>query len=155
MLKIRLQRTGRINMPSYRVIVTEHTRGPKTGNFVEKVGSYNPKSKERTLNEERITYWISKGAQPSGTMHNMLISAGIIKGKKINVLPKKTVAKTEEQVAAEAAAAAPTAAAVAETAVETAPLEEAVELEETKEEEITESAPISTEDSVEEKVANE
>jgi len=151
MLKIRLQRTGRINMPSYRVIVTEHTRGPKTGNFVEKVGSYNPKSKERTLNEERITYWISKGAQPSGTMHNMLISAGIIKGKKINVLPKKTVAKPEEQVAAEAAAAAPAAAAVAETA----PLEEAVELEEAKEEEITESAPIPTEDSVEEKVANE
>lgn len=154
MLKIRLQRTGRINMPSYRVIVTEHTRGPKTGNFVEKVGSYNPKSKERILNEDRITYWISKGAQPSGTMHNMLISAGIIKGKKINVLPKKTVAKTEEQAAAEAAAAAP-AAAVAETVAEAAPLEEAVELEEAKEEEITESAPIPTEDSVEEKVANE
>lgn len=147
MLKIRLQRTGRINMPSYRVIVTEHTRGPKTGNFVEKVGSYNPKSKERVLNEERITYWISKGAQPSGTMHNMLISAGIIKGKKINVLPKKTVAKAEEP----AVEAAPVAAAVAEAA----PLEEAVELEEAKEEEITEKAPISTEDSVEEKVANE
>lgn len=154
MLKIRLQRTGRINMPSYRVIVTEHTRGPKTGNFVEKVGSYNPKSKERILNEDRITYWISKGAQPSGTMHNMLISAGIIKGKKINVLPKKTVAKIEEQVAAETAAAAPVAA-VAETVAETAPLDEAVELEEAKEEEITESAPIPTEDSVEEKVANE
>ncbi|MBI2030368.1 30S ribosomal protein S16 [Candidatus Kaiserbacteria bacterium] len=151
MLKIRLQRTGRINMPSYRVIVTEHTRGPKTGNFVEKVGSYNPKSKERTLNEERITYWISKGAQPSGTMHNMLISAGIIKGKKINVLPKKTVAKVDEPVVE----AAPAAAAVAETVAETAPLEEAVELEEAKEEEITESAPIPTEDSVEEKVANE
>jgi len=92
MLKIRLQRVGRINSPAYRVIVTEHTRGPKTGNFVEKVGSYNPKTKEQSLNADRIKYWISQGAKPSDTMHNMLITAGIIEGKKINVLPKKTVA---------------------------------------------------------------
>ncbi|OHB18507.1 MAG: 30S ribosomal protein S16 [Parcubacteria group bacterium RIFCSPHIGHO2_01_FULL_56_18] len=99
MLKIRLQRTGRINNPSYRVVVTEHQNGPKSGRAVEVLGSYNPKSKERVLNEDRIKHWISMGAQPSGTMHNMLISAGITKGKKINVLPKKTVPKpaaTEE-----------------------------------------------------------
>ena len=89
MLKIRLQRTGRSNDPSYRVVVTEHTNGPKSGRAVEKVGSYNPKSKERVLDAERIKYWISKGAKASGTMHNMLISAGIISGKKVNVLPKK------------------------------------------------------------------
>lgn len=93
MLKIRLQRTGRTNDPSYRVVVTEHTNGPKSGRAVEKVGTYNPKSKVRTLDAERIKYWISKGAQASGTMHNMLISTGIISGKKINVLPKKTVPK--------------------------------------------------------------
>jgi len=104
MLKIRLQRIGRINMPAYRVIVTEHTRGPKTGNFVEKVGSYNPKTKEQTLNTDRIKHWLSVGAQPSGTMHNMLITAGIITGKKVNVLPKKTVAKVEEPATAEAVA---------------------------------------------------
>jgi small subunit ribosomal protein S16 len=91
MLKIRLQRTGRTNDPSYRVVVTEHTNGPKSGRAVEKLGSYNPKSKERVLDADRITYWISKGAKASGTMHNMLISTGIISGKKINVLPKKTV----------------------------------------------------------------
>ncbi len=87
MLKIRLQRTGRINSPSYRVIVTEHARGPKTGNFVEVVGTYDPKTKTRALNAERIKYWISVGAKPSDTMHNMLISEGITTGKKINVLP--------------------------------------------------------------------
>ncbi len=119
MLKIRLQRTGRTNDPSYRVVVTEHTNGPKSGRALEKVGSYNPKSKERVLDGERITYWMSKGAQASGTMHNMLISAGIIKGKKINVLPKKTVAKVEE--AAPAPAAAPVAAASAAPAPEAAP----------------------------------
>lgn len=91
MLKIRLQRIGRTNDPSYRVVVTEHTNGPKAGKAVDTVGSYNPKSKQRVLDADRIKYWISKGAQASGTMHNMLISAGIITGKKINVLPKKTV----------------------------------------------------------------
>ncbi|HVM73806.1 MAG TPA: 30S ribosomal protein S16 [Candidatus Paceibacterota bacterium] len=98
MLKIRLQRTGRINSPSYRVIVAEHTRGPKTGNFVEVVGTYDPKSKARSLDTERIRYWISVGAQPSATMHNMLISAGITTGKKINVLPA-FVAKPVEPAA--------------------------------------------------------
>lgn len=106
MLKIRLQRTGRTNDPSYRVVVTEHTNGPKSGRAVEKLGSYNPKSKERVLDADRIKYWLSKGAQASGTVHNMLINAGIISGKKVNVLPKKTVAKKEEEAAPAAAPAA-------------------------------------------------
>ncbi|MBM3261074.1 30S ribosomal protein S16 [Candidatus Kaiserbacteria bacterium] len=139
MLKIRLQRVGRINSPSYRVIVTEHTRGPKTGNFVEKVGSYNPKTKEKALNADRIKYWISQGAQPSDTMHNMLVSSGIIAGKKINVLPKFVAPEKPAE----------------EATPEAEPIAEAVEVEEAREEEITESAPIATEDSSEEKVANE
>jgi len=96
MLKIRMQRTGRTNMPTFRIIVTEHTEGPKTGNIVEKLGTYNPKTKERNLNGERIKYWLSVGAKASGTMHNMLITAGIIEGKKVNVLPKKSPPKKEE-----------------------------------------------------------
>lgn len=120
MLKIRLQRTGRINNPSYRVVVTEHQNGPKSGRAVEVLGSYNPKSKERVLNEDRIKHWISMGAQPSGTMHNMLISSGITKGKKINVLPKKTVPKKEEPVVEAAPAAAPAAAEVKEESKEEA-----------------------------------
>src|SRR3989338_2646195 len=121
MLKIRLQRTGRINNPSYRVVVTEHQNGPKSGRAVEVLGSYNPKSKERVLNEDRIKHWISMGAQPSGTMHNMLISSGITKGKKINVLPKKTIPNLpageagKEEVAEEAT---PAAAPVAEVPAE-------------------------------------
>ena len=54
MLKIRLQRTGRTNDPSYRVVVTEHTRGPKAGKPADTLGSYNPKSKQRVLDAERI-----------------------------------------------------------------------------------------------------
>jgi len=115
-----MQRTGRINQPSYRIVVTEHTASPKAGKYVERVGFYNPRSKERTLVEDRIKYWVSVGAQPSGTVHNMLISAGIMKGKKVNVLPKKTVPKKEEsaQAAAEPAIAAPASASEPEPASE-------------------------------------
>ena len=95
MLKIRLSRTGRINQPSYRIIVTEHARAAKTGKIVEQVGTYNPKTKERTINADRVKYWISVGAQPSDTMHNMLVSLKIITGKKINVLPQKSPPKKE------------------------------------------------------------
>lgn len=127
MLKIRLQRTGRTNNPSYRVVVTEHTNGPKSGRAKEILGSYNPKTKERSLNEDRIKYWLSVGAQATGTMHNMLVSTGIVQGKKVNVLPKKTVPKKEEAAAsAEAAPAAeaPAAEAPAEEPKEDAPVEE-------------------------------
>lgn len=90
MLKIRLQRTGRKNDPSFRVVVTEHTRGPKSEKHVDRVGFYNPKTKEQKLEADRITSWIEKGAQASGTVHNMLIKAGIVKGDTINVLPQKS-----------------------------------------------------------------
>ncbi|MDR3571166.1 MAG: 30S ribosomal protein S16 [Candidatus Pacebacteria bacterium] len=109
MLKIRMQRIGRINQASYRIVVTEHTASPKAGKFVEKLGTYNPRTKARTLDEARVKYWLSVGAQPSATMHNMLIGAGVISGKKINVLPAY---KAPEAPAEEAA---PVAAAVAET----------------------------------------
>jgi small subunit ribosomal protein S16 len=124
MLKIRLQRIGRINMPSYRLIVVEHTEGPKTGKFTDIVGTYNPRAKERKLDEAKIKHWISVGAQPSDTVHNMLISAGIIQGKKINVLPK-FVAPAAEAVEAAPAPEAPAAeASPAEIAAEEPKAEE-------------------------------
>jgi small subunit ribosomal protein S16 len=126
MLKIRMQRTGRTNMPSFRIVVTEHARAPQSANFVEKLGTYNPKTKERNLNTERIKYWLSVGAQASGTMHNMLVTLGIVEGKKVNVLPKKSPPKKEEEAPAEVAepaAEAPAAEASAETPKEEKPAE--------------------------------
>ena len=129
MLKIRMQRTGRINSPSYRVVVAEHARSTKTGNIVEKVGTYDPKSKARVLNEERIKYWMSVGAKPSGTVHNMLVSVGLLNAKKINVLPRKTVPKPVEAEAAPVVAessdeASETPAEAVETAPEAASVED-------------------------------
>lgn len=123
MLRIRMQRVGRINMPSYRIIVVEHTEGPKTGNIVEKVGTYNPRSKERAIDAERVKYWISVGAQPTDTVHNMLVSAKIIEGKKINVLPKFVAPAEPEKPVEAPKAEAPKAEAPA--AAEVAPTEEA------------------------------
>lgn len=108
MLKIRLQRTGRKNNASFRVVVGEHTNAAQSGKFVEVLGSYEPKSGKYELKEDRIKYWISKGAQPSGTVHNTLVDKKIIEGKKINVLPKKTKQVkelTEEEKAAQASSA--------------------------------------------------
>ena len=95
MLKVRLQRVGRRNDPSFRVVVTESTRGPKSGKYIEMLGSYNPRQKSVALKGDRIKYWLSVGAQVTGTMHNLLIKEKITTGKKINVLPKKSPIKKE------------------------------------------------------------
>ncbi len=129
MLKIRMQRIGRINMPSYRVIVVDHTESPKTGRFVDIVGTYNPRSKERRLDETKIKHWLSVGAQPSDTVHNMFVSAGVISGKKINVLPKYKAPEADTSTAAAGAAVVATGAAEATEAVEAeAPAPEAAPL---------------------------
>ena len=98
MLKIRLQRTGRRNNPSFRIVLTDRRNGPQSGKFLEVLGSYNPRVKNPEIKGERILHLMSNGAQLSDTMHNLLINAGVIKGKKINVLPKKSpIIKEEEE----------------------------------------------------------
>jgi small subunit ribosomal protein S16 len=103
MLTIRLQRVGRKNDPSFRVIVVEAARAAKTGHYLELVGSYDPRQDRIDLKADRIKHWISMGATVSDTLHNILVSQKIIEGKKINVLPRKSPPKKEE-AAAEAAA---------------------------------------------------
>jgi len=108
-LVIRLTRVGKKKDGSFRVVVVDSKRKVQAGNYLEMVGSYDPRSNSSDLKAERIKHWISMGAKPSDTLHNLLISKNIIEGKKINVLPKKVLAKPEpvaeaapEPVAAEA-----------------------------------------------------
>jgi small subunit ribosomal protein S16 len=89
MLKIRLQRIGRKNDPSFRAVLTDSKNSTKSGKFLEIVGTYNPKEGKINFKNERILYWVSKGAKLSDTMHNFLVHQKVIEGKKINVLPKK------------------------------------------------------------------
>ena len=108
---IRLQRIGRKNSPSYRVLVVDSHQGPKSGKFVDQLGSYDPKAGVFQINAEKAKAWIAKGAQLSATVHNMLVSKKIIDKPKITVqAPKKEVVKpasetpkVEEKVAEEVA----------------------------------------------------
>ncbi|MFO7807368.1 MAG: 30S ribosomal protein S16 [Candidatus Moraniibacteriota bacterium] len=97
MLIIRYRRSGKRNKPHYKIVVAEKS-SPVKGKFVELVGSYSPHSKEVSLKKERINYWVEKGAQCSDSVHNLLVSKGILKDskRKINV-PLKEESKQEQE----------------------------------------------------------
>ncbi len=88
MLRIRLSRVGKKNNPVYKVVVAEKQR-PVKGKFVESVGMYNPLRKEIQLDAERIKYWISVGAQPSRTVHNLLVKNEVIEAPKVKITRSK------------------------------------------------------------------
>ncbi|EKD76649.1 MAG: Ribosomal protein S16 [uncultured bacterium] len=107
MLVIRLARHGRKNHPTYRVVLQEKDWSPLS-KVIEILGNMNPHTNPRTivLKKDRISYWLSQGAEPSPTMRNLLIDEGMVKGKKVRTVfgkqPEKTeVAKTETAAPAE------------------------------------------------------
>lgn len=104
MLKMRLQRIGRKNNPSYRLIVTDSRNAASRGRSVDLLGSYEPKLGTITIDKEKAKHWISKGVQPSDTVYNMLVAQGVIEGRKKNVLPKKSPIIDEAKLKAEAEA---------------------------------------------------
>ena len=114
MLMIRLQRVGRKHEPTFRLVLTDSKNGPKSGKYVEVLGSYDPRreNKIEQFNVEKIKDWMSKGAKLSDTVHNFLVTKKVIAGKKINALPKKKpILKPAAEGEAPAAAPAPTPAA--------------------------------------------
>ena len=100
MLKIRLQRVGKKGTSSFRLVLTDSHNSTKSGKYLEVLGNYDPRNdlavNKPDINGDRIKHWISQGAQVTDTVHNLLINLGIISGKKINVLPQKTVPQAEE-----------------------------------------------------------
>ena len=98
MLKIRLQRVGRKNDPSFRVVLTDSKNSTKSGKFKEVLGTYNLKKNEVVFKADRISYWIGNGAQTSDTVHNFLVKQKLIEGKKKNVLPKKSPTVARKQL---------------------------------------------------------
>lgn len=91
MLMIRLQRIGRKNDPSFRIIVTDKRESTTSTRFADIVGTYQPKAGTIEIDAEKVTKWLKNGAQASPTVHNMLVTKKIIEGKKINVLPKNKI----------------------------------------------------------------
>jgi small subunit ribosomal protein S16 len=78
MVRIRLRRVGGKKQPSYRVVVADQ-RTARDGRFIETVGNYNPRvdPPHVYLEEERVLYWLSQGAQPSEAVSRMLRQTGI------------------------------------------------------------------------------
>ncbi|MFA5188176.1 MAG: 30S ribosomal protein S16 [Patescibacteria group bacterium] len=97
MLVIRFSRTGKTKQPNYRIIINEKTKDP-WGSYLENLGVYNPRTKVAELKADRIKYWISKGAQPSETVWNLLVTKGIVEGKKKKVtkITKRRAVKIAE-----------------------------------------------------------
>jgi small subunit ribosomal protein S16 len=119
-LRIRLARAGTKKRPHYQIVIAD-IRAARNGKFIERVGLYDPlqprgSEKRVTLNTERLTYWLSVGAQPTDRVLRFLDAAGIRKrAARNNPERAKPGAKATERAAAKAAkAAAPAAEASAE-----------------------------------------
>ncbi len=106
MLAIRFARVGKTKQPTYRITVSDK-RQDTFGRALEILGHFNPRTNVCEVKADRIKYWISVGAQPSSTVHNLLVDQNVIAGPKIKVSRGKKKKSTE-------AAAVPTAGAAAE-----------------------------------------
>ena len=78
---IRLARGGSKKRPYYRIVVAD-SRNSRDGRFIEKIGTYNPllakDSPERVkIDADRVSHWLSVGAQPSDRVLRFLDAAGI------------------------------------------------------------------------------
>ena len=101
MLVIRFNTVGRKNHKQYRIVLQEKSQAP--GNkHVAVLGSYDPHTKETILKKDLILDWITKGAQPSDSVYNLLVRNDVIKGKKRTVkVPPKKVEEVKEEVKTE------------------------------------------------------
>jgi small subunit ribosomal protein S16 len=90
MVKIRLQRVGAKNRPSYRLVVAD-SRAPRDGAFINIIGHYNPLTDPETIviDEEKARHWLKQGAQPTDTAARLLVKLGVI--NKPKTAEKKTV----------------------------------------------------------------
>ena len=105
-LKIRLARGGAKKRPHYRIVVAD-SRMPRDGRYIERLGTYDPlltKDNESrvTLKDERIRYWLDKGAKPTDRVARFLGTAEIIPmpAQKNNPQKAKPKAKAQERLAA-------------------------------------------------------
>lgn len=79
-VKMRLRRMGAKKAPFYRIVVAD-SRSPRDGKFIEEIGYYNPLTEpvEVKVDEEKVSKWLSDGAQPTETVKRLLTNAGLIK----------------------------------------------------------------------------
>lgn len=96
MVKIRLKRTGSKFNAKYQIVVAD-ARAPRDGRFIEKIGHYNPQSKELVINEQLKTKWLNHGAKPTETVKTLFKKHQMVANKdevKKVVIKKVSVSKT-------------------------------------------------------------
>ena len=72
MLKIRLSRAGKRNMPFFRVVVTEHTKAAKHW-YIEVLGFYNPLTKEFKIKDlDKVKKYLSNGVKFTPRMEKLI-----------------------------------------------------------------------------------
>jgi small subunit ribosomal protein S16 len=110
--KIRLARGGSKKRPFYRIVIADE-RAPRDGNFIEKIGNFNPMvpkdHKERVvISKERAEHWLKVGAQPTDRVQRILADLGMMEAPKITEKTKKHLpkAKAQERIKAKEEAAA-------------------------------------------------
>ena len=98
MLTIRFARVGKKNKAQFKIMLQEKSMAPG-GRHIELLGSYDPHQKKAILKDDRIRYWIEKGASLSDTVHNLFVSRGVIAKKKrpVKIAKKIEDAKKEEE----------------------------------------------------------
>lgn len=114
---LRFARFGTKKRPYYHLVAT-NSRYPRDSHFIEKMGTYDPlapKDSEQRFkfNSERVSYWLSTGAQPSDTVARFLRNAGVLKDapeykaqpKQKRVMPRAQARLDAAAKAAEEAAA--------------------------------------------------
>ncbi len=96
-VKMRLTRLGDNKSPSYRIVVVD-SRKARDGEYIDKVGFYNPKANpaEVVIDNEKAKDWISKGVQPTETVRALLLNAGVIE-KSDKLSPAKTNPKKKKK----------------------------------------------------------
>lgn len=87
MLIIRFQRVGKKNRPHFRLVVTESKNAAKK-KANEILGFYDPIKKDKSVDGERVKYWMSVGAQISPSAHNFLVREKVMNAHKIAVHKK-------------------------------------------------------------------
>ena len=141
MLVIRMQRTGRSGHAQFRVVVQDSRRTPTSGKVVAALGSYNPHSKQTTLDKEKAQFFLDHGAQPSPRVARLLKAEGVKlpkwvvladeKKREVRNADKRRSTRppepVEEAPAEEPAAEAPVEETPAEEPATEAPAEEAAE----------------------------
>ena len=99
--RIRLARAGSKNRPFFKIVVSDR-RSPRDGKFIEKLGTYNPllsKDDEKRVlfDEERVKYWLSKGATPSYKMAIFLSNSNLVEKPPVPVQTKKHLPKVKKK----------------------------------------------------------